>query len=62
MRTSTTVLMLFILFIIGSAILSATPSTIIWIPSTDIQGSASWHGGIKNNALVLLTTQPDIDR
>lgn len=26
----------------------ATPSTIIWIPSTDIQGIASWHLGIDN--------------
>ncbi len=27
---------------------SATPSTIIWIPSTDIQGYGVWHLGIDN--------------
>jgi len=32
----------------GSMIVSATPSTIIWIPSVDFQGYKSFHLGIDN--------------
>ena len=34
----------------GSLIVSATPSTIIWIPSVDFQGYKSFHLGIDNYA------------
>jgi hypothetical protein len=34
----------------GSMIVSATPSTIIWIPSVDFQGYKSFHLGIDNYA------------
>jgi hypothetical protein len=42
--------------VIGVAMLAAlcaataqgTPSTLIWIPSTDIQADKTWHGGIDN--------------
>jgi hypothetical protein len=32
----------------GGTRLSATPSTIIWIPSTDFQAYGTWHLGIDN--------------
>ncbi|MGD1046822.1 MAG: hypothetical protein ABR936_16060 [Bacteroidota bacterium] len=42
----------------GSMIVSATPSTIIWIPSVDFQGYKSFHLGIDNYAYDFKSGKP----
>jgi hypothetical protein len=47
MRTRTTTMLCAILFG-GISFMKATPSTQIWIPSTDLQSYKVWHLGIDN--------------
>ncbi|MCE5216453.1 hypothetical protein LLH03_05390 [bacterium] len=37
-----------LLAVLGTTVAHATPSTLIWIPSTDIQADGTWHLGIDN--------------
>ena len=37
-----------LLSVIYAVAAHATPSTLIWIPSTDIQADKTWHLGIDN--------------
>jgi len=34
--------------LLGTSVALATPSTLIWIPSTDIQADHTWHLGVEN--------------
>ncbi len=37
-----------LLAVLGATVAHATPSTLIWIPSTDLQADGTWHLGIDN--------------
>jgi hypothetical protein len=48
MKTLSRLIMSAALFVVCAAPAASTPSTIIWISSTDIQGYGIWHLGIDN--------------
>lgn len=45
---STLFLTAILLTVLGATVAHATPSTLIWIPSTDLQADGTWHLGIDN--------------